>query len=72
MTDPLTCMWCNAPMTSDILGDGAHPGCDGPPATAAPSADAYGPCAICGESTIRYGEHADSTLCGDCLPVVRS
>lgn len=73
ITAPVTtCSWCSAPMTEDLLGDGMHPGCGDPVQlpSAVPPED-LGPCAICGQITVRYGDTATSTLCPDCQDVTR-
>lgn len=62
------CSWCGTPMDGDHLGDRRHPGCGDPlrSLSAAVTADHLGPCSICGTTTVRYGDHATSTLCPTC------
>ncbi len=63
-----TCTWCCTPMMDgDLLGDQVHPGCGDPiQLPTAVTADTLGPCAACGATTTRYGDHATSTLCDTC------
>lgn len=53
---------------SELLADQRHPGCGDPLrslSTTVP-AEALGPCAVCGTTTVRYGDTAPSTLCPLC------
>lgn len=61
------CTWCNEPMDGDLLGDGRHPAC-GDPANLPTAIDpeTLGPCIVCGQITVRYGDAATSTLCDAC------
>lgn len=69
MTTTLNCCdWCGTPLDGNYLDDHRHPGCGDPLQTLAATvpAEALGPCAVCGVTTVRYGDHAPSTLCPLC------